>query len=119
MRPGQSRLAQLLVVALLIAALAVLSGCSAKASAEILGYRTGQGNNEITVLDGAGPGDEASPVEVLTQDATSVKVRVMVRRSAEMQDAILLRKELVATLDAPLGDRLVVDEAGAEVPRQP
>jgi hypothetical protein len=108
-----------LVVALLSAAVA-LSGCgdSDKTSAELQGYRSGPGSNQITVLYGARPGDEAGSAEVLAQDSTQVKVRVMYQRSSKPQDDVLQRKEVVAALEAPLGDRKVVDESGVEVPRQ-
>jgi hypothetical protein len=96
-------------------AVGALSGCGVfrgKTSAELLGFRAGPGANQITLVYGAGPADDPGVAEVLSQDATEVKVRVRYRVASGKQEDVLKHKEVVVTLDAPLGERSVVGEDG-------
>jgi len=97
-----------------------LAGCgdSGLTSAELFGYQTVPESNQITVVYGARPGDKPGTAEVLEQGPAHVKVRVRYERSNQPQDDMLLRKQAVATLLAPLGERKVLNEAGVEIPRQ-
>jgi hypothetical protein len=109
--------------ALVLAAVLAVTGCAlpwdeGRATAEIQGYRLGPIPTHITVVYGTGPGDGAGGAEVLEQSTTRVKVRVTYERSTEPQDSILVGRDVMVPLDAPLGDRAVVDEVGRDVPRR-
>ena len=109
--------------ALAVCTVLVVAGCALpwvdrRATAEIVGYRLGPIPTTITVLYGTSPGDGAGGVEVLEQSASRVKVRVTYERSTEPQDSVLVSRDVRVTLDAPLGDRVVVDGSGREVPRR-
>jgi hypothetical protein len=90
---------------------------SGKRSAELTGYRLGPTANDITVLYEQGMGDGPGEVEVLDQDAKQVRVRVSYDLfNGGLRILIAIPREVVATLQAPLQNRKVVDESGGEIP---
>lgn len=96
-----------------------LAGCDGlyPTSAEPVGYSVGPGSNEITVRYGTGAADERGVAELLLQDNDRVMVRVMYHRAGGAQLASLEIREMLVALDAGLGDRIVVNEAGDQVPK--
>lgn len=108
---------------LVVGTVVALTGCAlpwvqGRATAEILGYRLGPIPTHITVVYGTGPGDGAGGAEVLEQSASRVRLRITYERSTEPQDDMLVPRDVMVPLDAPLGNRLVVDQTGREVPRR-
>jgi hypothetical protein len=113
------RLSRSGLAVMLLGATLTLSGCDwGKASAQLAGYRTGPGSDQITIVYATGPADEDGHVEILEQDSTHVQVRVLYERYDGTQNLIAISKDAVGTLAAPLGDREVLDEAGDELARQ-
>jgi hypothetical protein len=108
---------------LLVGAALTLAGCAlpwdrGRATAEIQGYRVAPGPAQIIVVYGNGPADGAGGAEVLEQSTSRVMVRVTYQPSTEPQTANLVFRDVVVPLDAPLGSRTVIDQAGREVPRR-
>lgn len=88
-------------------------------SAELLGYRPGPGDDQITILYGQDADDEPGEARVLEHDARQVRVQVTYVFAQGWQLLILCPREVVLTLGGPLGNRAVVDETGQHVPRVP
>jgi len=108
---------------LAVGAVLALAGCAlpwdeGRATAEIRSYRLGPIPTHVTVVYGTGPADGAGGAEVLEQSAARVKIRITYEPSSEPQTANLVFRDVVVPLDAPLGNRVVVDESGREVPRR-
>ncbi|MBB2946530.1 ABC-type glycerol-3-phosphate transport system substrate-binding protein [Actinoplanes lutulentus] len=90
-----------------------LAGCSIyRTSADLVGFRPGPGANEITVIYAQRPADAAGELEILSQDAEQVRVKVLYRAAGGAQDDVAVEREAVGELDAPLGMRTVVDDDG-------
>lgn len=108
---------------LVVATVLTMTGCALpwaddRAKAEIQGYRFGPIATHITVVYGTGPNDGAGGAEVLEQSSTRVMVRVTYEPTTDLQPAVLVSRDVMVPLDAPLGKRIVVDESGREVPRR-
>ena len=112
------RLAKLFVY--VMATVVCLSGCQHAlfpSSALLLGYR-GEGTaNEITIVYLTGEAATTGDAEVLAQDANVVRLRVLFYRANGQQNSAAIRREVRVKLEAPLGDRSVLNEAGEEVQR--
>lgn len=63
----------------------------------------------------SGPDDGQGVAEILSQDSSAVVIRVTFARSSGVSDAVAVQREAVATLEAPLGSRRVLDQDGKEV----
>jgi len=93
-----------------------LAGCSVyRTSADLAGFRPGPGADEITVSYVQRPVDPPGELEIVSQDAGQVRVKVLYRAAGGAQDDIAQERKAVATLDAPLGTRTVVDDNGDPV----
>ncbi len=89
-----------------------------KRSAELIGYRPGPTNSDITILFEQGVGDGPGEVEVLDEDAVQVRVRVRYEFfDRGLRHLTAIPREVVATLQAPLGNRKVLNESGGEIPQ--
>lgn len=108
---------------LLITALAVAtSGCSGQASpahsrgntiAAIVSYMPGPGDKQITVRFMRARKDSPGVAEVLDQNDHEVKVLVTYQGSGSLDG--FSDHSVRVTLDAPLGNRVVVDDSGQPV----
>lgn len=82
-----------------------------------VGY-TVQDRSQLVLHVELGPSDEVVGAEVLDQSEQEVRVRVRVDR-ADQQPLVAVERTVTVTLDAPLGERAVLDENGQELALRP
>lgn len=114
--PSRSRRAARLVV---IAALAVLVGCSAPTEADVYGWRApSHDSTTVTLVVVTGPDDAALAGQVVSESGTQVVVAATFRRASGSQTANGVFRYVDVVLKAPLGGRTVVNRNGSPVPEQ-
>jgi hypothetical protein len=99
--------------------LALASGCSG--STEVNAYAWKASSRDATTLTLViltGPDDEVLEGEVVSESETQVIVAAIVDRSDGPQTANGVFREVDVELDAPLGERDVVNRDGTPVPEQ-
>ncbi len=114
----RSRVARGAAIAIMLSATA---GCGGDdmTQAQVQGYRPGPGANQVTVVYLSGPDDHSAVAEVVSQEAAAVEVAVRFKRAESTSDSIAVPREVVVTLDDPLGDRRLLDQEGQPVPSAP
>jgi hypothetical protein len=101
----------------LVLALA-LSGCSTTIEGTPSAYRFGDAaGKELILLVPAGVGDEVATAQVTRQDDRAVQVGVSLRQGDTNRPGLEITLHARVLLEAPLGDRKVLDQQGHEIPR--
>lgn len=105
------------------AGLVMLAACSSTHAAPIDAYRLGPGPNEITLLVSDMAPAKPAYATVLDDDESAVRIKVEVENSDTGSEdrpiiGVGLQLEVRVTLEAPLGERSVLNEDGSVVARQ-
>lgn len=103
----------------MLAGLTLLTACTSNdlTTAPLDGYRpVTAGSTELSVLYARGSADEPGVAEILTQNATEVRVEVRYRHTGDTATLQSISALATVTLDAPLGNRKVLDQDGRELP---
>ena len=108
-----------LLAAGILSGLLVLTGCSSTEDITPTGYTLDNPSGTSIILDvPGGVGDEIVEAQVTSQDDDHVQVEVTLRQGDTNRPSLETTLHAHVSLEAPLGNRTVVDQQGHEIPRR-